>query len=82
VAPENRVGRCHLRVAHGVLDILVAEIGLQGARVVALVGQREAAGVTQHDCISGGCGDRRLTVDAELNRNAEIQLRIVIPRCG
>jgi hypothetical protein len=31
----------------GVLDILVSEICLKGARVVALVGQGEAAGVAQ-----------------------------------
>src|SRR5580704_12504664 len=40
--------RRQLGVAHGMLDILVAEIGLQSPRIVALVGQREAAGVTQH----------------------------------
>ncbi len=37
-----------LGVAHGVLDISVAEIGLQRPRIVALAGQREAAGVAQH----------------------------------
>lgn len=40
--------RRQLGVPHGVLDIAVTEIGLQGADVVALVGQREAAGVAQH----------------------------------
>jgi hypothetical protein len=37
--------RRQLGVAHGVLDIAVAEIGLQGAGVVALICQGEAAGV-------------------------------------
>jgi hypothetical protein len=31
-----------------VLNVPVAEIGLQGARIVALVSQRVAAGVPQH----------------------------------
>ena len=34
--------------AHGVLDVLVAEIGLQRAGVVPLVGQCVAAGVHEH----------------------------------
>jgi hypothetical protein len=34
------------------LDILVAEIGLKGARNVALVGQRKAAGVPRHVRVS------------------------------
>ena len=40
--------RCQLGVAHRVLDIPVAEIGLQGPRVVPLVRQRIAAGMPQH----------------------------------
>ena len=40
--------RRQLGIANRVLDILVAEVGLQGPRIVALVGQREAAGVPQH----------------------------------
>jgi len=40
--------RRQLGIAHRVLDVLVAEVGLQGARVVALIGQSEAAGMTQH----------------------------------
>jgi hypothetical protein len=39
--------RRQLRVAHRVLDILVPEVGLQRSRVVALIGQRKAAGVAQ-----------------------------------
>ena len=35
-------------VADGVLDVTVAQVGLQGARIVALVGQRVAAGVSEH----------------------------------
>jgi hypothetical protein len=31
-----------------VLDVAVSQIGLQGARVVPLVGEREAAGVPEH----------------------------------
>jgi hypothetical protein len=38
----------HDVTAHGVLDVLVAEIGLQRAGVVPLVGQRVAAGVHEH----------------------------------
>jgi len=37
--------RRQLGVAHRMLDVLVAEICLKGAGVVALVGQGEAAGV-------------------------------------
>ena len=40
--------RRQFRVPHRVLDIAVAEIGLQGARVVPLVGERVAAGVPEH----------------------------------
>ena len=35
-------------VAHGVLDVSMAEIHLQGARVGALVGKLKAAGVSEH----------------------------------
>jgi hypothetical protein len=31
-----------------VLDVAVAEVGLQRSRIVALVGQRKATGVAQH----------------------------------
>jgi hypothetical protein len=37
-----------LGVAHHLLDIPMTEIGLQGPRIVALVGQSEATGVPQH----------------------------------
>ena len=40
--------RRKLGVAHRVLDVAVAEIGLQGARIVSLVRQRVAAGVPEH----------------------------------
>jgi hypothetical protein len=45
-APEvfEAIGR-HLGVADGVLDVLVAEVGLKGAGIVPLVGQGEAAGM-------------------------------------
>jgi len=42
-----------------VLDILMAEIGLQGARVVALVGQRKATGMPKHV---------RMRLEAQLGR--------------
>src|SRR5262249_49143490 len=41
------VGR-HFGVSDRVLDVLVAEVVLQGARVVAVIGQLEAAGVAKH----------------------------------
>jgi hypothetical protein len=41
-------GGGELRIANRVLKVLVAEIGLQGARVVPRIGQRIAAGVAQH----------------------------------
>src|SRR6516162_492489 len=41
------VGR-HLGVPDGVLDVLVAEIVLQGPRVVAIVGELEPAGMAKH----------------------------------
>ena len=40
--------RRQLSVAHGVLDVAVAKIGLQGAGVVALVGQCVTTGVSEH----------------------------------
>jgi hypothetical protein len=40
--------RCHLGVAYRVLDILVAQIGLQAPRVMTFVGLRVVAGVSQH----------------------------------
>ena len=40
--------RRQLSVAHGVLDVPVAEVGLQRPGIVALVGQGEATGVPQH----------------------------------
>ncbi len=40
--------RRHLRIAHRVLDIAVAEIGLQGARIVSSVRKRVATGVPEH----------------------------------
>ena len=46
--PTLEPGRCQLGVTDGVLDVLVAQIRLQGSRVLAGVGQREAAGVAQH----------------------------------
>jgi hypothetical protein len=36
---------CHVGVPDGVLNVLVAEIVLQGSRVVAIVGQLEPTGV-------------------------------------
>jgi hypothetical protein len=39
-------------VAYGVLDILMAEIGLQRPGVVPLVGERVAAGVPEHMGVS------------------------------
>src|SRR6516164_4626025 len=41
------VGR-HFGVPDGVLDVLVAEVVLQGPRVVAIVGQLEPTGVAKH----------------------------------
>ena len=41
-------GRRELGVAHRVLDVLVAEVGLQAASVDAPVGQVKPAGVPQH----------------------------------
>jgi hypothetical protein len=40
--------RGHLRVPHGMLDVPVPEVVLEGARVLAVVGQLEAAGVPEH----------------------------------
>jgi hypothetical protein len=46
--------RCQLGVAHRVLDVLVAEICLQRAGVVAGVGQGVAAAVPQHVRVAPG----------------------------
>ena len=39
---------CHVGVPNGVLDVLVPEVVLQGARVVAIVGELEPAGMAKH----------------------------------
>src|SRR5499433_219140 len=39
---------CHVGVPNGVLDVLVPEVVLQGARVVAVVGELEPAGMAKH----------------------------------
>ena len=41
------VGR-HFGVSDGVLDVLVPEVVLQGARVVAIVSELEPAGMAEH----------------------------------
>ena len=46
--PTLEPGRCQLGVTDGVLDVLVAQIRLQRARVLAGIGEREAAGMAQH----------------------------------
>ena len=49
IAPEVlETGRRQLGVAHRVLDVLVAEIGLQRAGIDAVIGELETAGVAQH----------------------------------
>ena len=40
--------RRKLRIAHGVLDILVSKVVLQGTGIVAVVSELVAAGVAQH----------------------------------
>src|ERR1700730_18441095 len=40
--------RRQLGVANGVLDVLVAQVGLQRARVAAIIGELEPTGVAQH----------------------------------
>ena len=45
--------RRKLRVAHGMLDILVTEIMLYRPRVVSIVGELKAAGVAQHVGVNG-----------------------------
>jgi hypothetical protein len=40
--------RGQLSVSHRVLDVAVAEVGLQRSRIVALVGQRQATSLAQH----------------------------------
>jgi hypothetical protein len=41
------VGR-HLSVSHGVLNVLVPEVVLQGPRVVAIVSELEPTGMAKH----------------------------------
>jgi len=41
------VGR-HFGVSDGVLDVLVAEVVLQGPRVVTIIGEFEPAGMAKH----------------------------------
>src|SRR5215467_11682044 len=46
------VGR-HVGVSNGVLDVLVPEVVLQGARVVAVVGELKPAGMAKHVRVDG-----------------------------
>jgi hypothetical protein len=63
VAPEVLEARGRqFGVAHGVLDVSMAEIRLQGARVGALVGKLKAAGVTEHVWVG---------LEAKLGRDAQ-----------
>jgi hypothetical protein len=49
IAPEIlETSRRQLGVAHRVLDVLVSQIGLKRARIDAVIGELEAAGVPQH----------------------------------
>ena len=54
LSPEvsESVGR-KLGVAHRVLDVFVPEVVLQGAGVVAIVGELEATGMAQHVRMDG-----------------------------
>lgn len=47
--------RREVRVAHGVSDVLVPEIVLQGSGVVTLIGELKAAGMTQHVGVHWEC---------------------------
>jgi hypothetical protein len=40
--------RCHLGIPNRVADVLMPQVMLKRSRVVALIGQLEAAGVAQH----------------------------------
>jgi hypothetical protein len=40
--------RRQLGIAHRVLDVLMAQVGLQGSRIMALIGKGESTGVPQH----------------------------------
>ena len=49
ISPEVfKAIRRQLGIAHRVLDVAMAEVGLKSSRIMALVGQGEAAGVAQH----------------------------------
>ena len=54
-------GRRQFGVAHGVLDVLMAEVGLQGAGVMAGIGEGEAASVAppRRRLDARGCAARR-----------------------
>ena len=74
VAPEVLEARGRqLGVAHGVLDVAMAEIRLQGADVGALVGKLKAAGVSEHV---------RVRLEAELGRNAQPRHHLAPPGGG
>jgi hypothetical protein len=65
--------RRQLGVTDRVLDILMAEIGLQGAGIVPFIGQREAPGVTQHVGVS---------LETELGSRPSALHKPRKPRCG
>ena len=58
-------------VAHGVLDVSMAEIRREGARVGALVGKPNAAGLPEHV---------RVGLEAKLGRNAQPRHHLAPPR--
>ena len=54
VLPESLESiRCEVGVPHGVRDVPVTEVVLEGSSVVALVGELVAAGVPQHVRVDG-----------------------------
>ena len=74
LSPEilETAGR-QLGVSHGVLDVAVAEVGLKGTGIMALVGQREAARVPEHV---------RVNFELEASRRASALDKASETRCG
>jgi hypothetical protein len=53
-----KLARRRRGVARRRVDWAVAEIGLQGSRIDALIGQRVAAGMPKHDRFVAGAGEQ------------------------
>src|SRR5262245_66638120 len=76
--PALEPGRCQLAIPDGVLDVLVPEVRLQAARIVALVRELVAASGAQHVRVRLDLEPSNLT----RRRNQLLEVRAGHPRAA